>query len=285
MLRKWFLGWLLASQWHWRILGVQRFKQSFPPKLAWGGELWGEQNYHVPLGARIPGRFLQALLSEHKPPWSLHKAFTLLGEALDTLKLSWNWWLVRISTTLVFSSSCLEIARFKHLCNSFLVVKRKFPTTWRAVWFLDSHALLSRFLGGLAAICNCIAGSDMFPWIIPIPKSNPQSVHRKYAATAFQGIQKEGDGEEESHFDAGEGLGISDFATDPDIYRYDIHSSLSHWQTLKSLKIPYLVGKFEFKLLFHGPTWLGMIKTTKQNKWSFPRTHCLWRFPLRGNCV
>ena len=45
-------------------------------------------------------------------------------------------------------------------------------------------------------------------------------MHRKYAATAFQGIQKEGDGEEESHFDAGEGLGISDFATDPDIYIY-----------------------------------------------------------------
>ena len=53
-------------------------------------------------------------------------------------------------------------------------------------------------------------------------------MRRKYAATAFQGIQKEGDGEEESHFDAGEGLGISDFATDPDIYRYDMHSPLSH---------------------------------------------------------
>jgi len=68
-------------------------------------------------------------------------------------------------------------------------------------------------------------------------------VHRKYAATAFQGIQKEGDGEEESHFDAGEGLGISDFATDLDIYRYDMHSPLSHWQTLKFLEIPYLVGQ------------------------------------------
>ena len=45
---------------------------------------------------------------------------------------------------------------------------------------------------------------------------------------------------------------------------------LSQWLTFKLFGITYLVGKIKFKLLFHGPKWLGKLKSKLRHRRAVP---------------